>query len=97
MESEQQVSRAKGVLHHYLGLYWKRGSRIHDQAAEENAQRLRALEDLCGQCTNLELKFRRMDGKSVVKLRCNKGYDPLELYEKTPLGKPASCPGFTQK
>ena len=97
MEREQEIVAAKKVLRRFLSLKSKRhirGARIHRQAAEDNHNRLRALDGLCGQCVSLRLKFRRVDAKDVVAVLCNKQYSPLDLYDKTLMGQEAACYGF---
>ncbi len=91
METEKRVTQAKEVIRDLLARYSKPHHRIHGDAALDNANRLRALEGLCGKCESLELKFGRKDGKEIVALGCSKGYTPITLYENTPLGEKASC------
>ncbi|MFH1863575.1 MAG: hypothetical protein ABIJ85_01505 [bacterium] len=97
METEQRIAAAKEVLHRLQGRYSKPHSRIHDDAALDNVNRLRALEGLCGECDSLKLGFPHRDGKDRVALGCSKGYSPSALYENTPLGEQASCNGHAKK
>jgi len=97
MEREQRIADAKEVLHRLLGRYSKPHSRIHDDAALDNVNRLRALEGLCGECANLKIGFARRDGKDRVALGCSKGCSPSALYGNTPLGEQASCDGHAKK
>ena len=97
MEREQRIATAKETVHRLLGRYSKPHSRIHDDAALDNVNKLRALEGLCGECDNLKLEFPRKDGKDRVFLDCSKGHSPLALYENTPLGEQASCDGHAKK
>lgn len=97
METEQRIATAKEVLHRLQGRYSKPHSRIHDDAALDNANKLRALEGLCGGCTNLKLKFVHRDGKDRVFLGSRPGYSPLTLYENTPIGEEAFCNGYAKR
>jgi len=97
MESEKRIAAAKDVVRHLQTRYSKPHHRIHGDAAQDNANRLRALEGLCGKCPNLELRFGRKDGKEIVALGCSKVYTPISLYENTPLGTTASCPGYSKR
>ncbi|OGM06607.1 hypothetical protein A3E15_02100 [Candidatus Woesebacteria bacterium RIFCSPHIGHO2_12_FULL_42_9] len=97
MEREQEIVAAKNVLRSFLrrgGKHHMHGVRIHRQAAEDNLNRLRALEGLCGRCVNLELRISRLDGKDIVVVGCRNGFIPSELYFNTPMGKTAECSGF---
>jgi len=94
MEKDRQVSRAKEVLRSLMGNYLKPHPRMHTEAAEDNVNRLRALEGICGSCTNLDLIFPRIDGKERVVLNCKKGHIPVALYGNTPLGEKAVCKDF---
>ncbi len=60
-------------------------------------QRLRALEGICGECSNVELQFDHNQGKDRVGIRCTVGYSPIVLYENTPLGGQASCDGYDKR
>ena len=91
MERDRQISKAKGVIRSLMGRYDKPHTRIHKQAAEDNVNRLRALEGICGRCTNLDLKFLHIDAKDRVVLKCTKGHIPSALYWKTPPGEEAVC------
>ena len=94
MERDRQISRAKAVLRDLMGRYVKPHNRIHKQAAEDNAERLRALDGICGKCEFLELKFPHLDGKNRVVLDCTKGHSPVALYGKTPMGEQAFCEDY---
>ncbi len=96
METEQRIKRAKEVVRGLLGRYGKPHHRIHSEAALDNVNRLRALEGLCGNCQNLELKFGDKDGKEIVTLFCAKKHFPTALYENTPLGESAHCPDYSK-
>lgn len=96
METEKRVTQAKEVMRDLLARYTKRHHRIHGQTALDNVNRLRALEGLCGHCTNLELKFGRRDGKEIVTLGCARGHSPVGLYEST-FGENASCPDYDER
>ena len=94
MERDRQVSRAKAVLRDLMRRYGKPHHRIHKQAADDNQNRLRALDGICGKCVNLELKFPHLDGKNRVVLECKKGHNPVALYGKTPMGEQAFCEDY---
>ena len=66
-------------------------------AFEDNINRLRALEGLCGQCVNLRLRFGRVDGKNVVDVLCNKNHNPVNLYDNTLMGQEAICADFDKR
>lgn len=91
METEQQITAAKQVLRRLQARYTHPNARMHSPAAEDNVNRLRALEGLCGNCANLELRFSRRDGRDIVVVGCSKGDFSAALYERTPLGEEASC------
>ena len=97
METERQIAAAKEAVHRLQGRISKPHHRLHSNAASDNVNRLRALEGLCGECVNLELKFARRDGKDVVILGCSQGYSPVALYGNTPLGEEASCDGYEKR
>lgn len=97
MESELQISKARKVIRSLFRQSQKHNARMHKYALEDNNDRLRALDGVCGQCVNLGLNFRSMDGKEVVRLLCRKDHNPMILYQQTPFGQPASCDDFTQK
>ena len=84
MKTEQRIAAAKEVLHRLQGRYSRPRQRIHDDAALDNTNRLRALEGLCGGCGTLKLKFIYKDGKNRVALRGSKGCSPLTLYDILP-------------
>lgn len=97
METERRIVAAKEVVRQLFGRYGKPHHRIHENAAIDNVNRMRALEGLCGHCTNLELTFGLRDGKEIVVLSCSKGYFPIALYESTPYGEEASCDGYDKR
>jgi len=97
METEQRIATAKEVLHRLQGRYSKPHSRIHDDAALDNVNRLRALEGLCGECDSLKLGLPHRDGKDRVVLGCSKGHSPLALYENTLFGEEAFCDGYPKE
>lgn len=70
--------------------------RTHSNAMQDNVDRRRALEGLCGRCPALIIDFNETDGKQSVSLRCLKGFKPLMLYYNTPIGKEAKCKGFSE-
>ena len=72
-------------------------SRIHHDSLFGNANRIRALEGLCGQCIHLQLSKEHFDGRQRVDINCSKGLSPVSLYANTPLGTNASCLSFKGK
>ena len=94
MERDRQISKAKGVIRSLMGRYDKPHHRIHKQAADDNVNRLRALDGICGRCINLELTFSHIDGKDRVVVKCSKKHIPSALYWKTPPGEEAVCKDF---
>lgn len=92
----EALREASSALRKNMGKVGKPGSRIHNQAAEENVHRLRALEGICGSCNSLVVEIDRQDNRSVVRLRCASGLDPLELYRGTPFGAEARCARFSK-
>lgn len=62
---------------------------------EDNANRLRALNGICGQCEHLTTKFKKRDGKTRVILKCDAKKSPLALYQKTEIGELPDCPSYT--
>jgi hypothetical protein len=91
MEREKQIIKAKQVLRDLSAGFVRRHKRMHDQAAEDNINRLRALEGICGNCQNLIIRFPQRDGRNRVTLECKKGHFPGHLYGETPMGKEAVC------
>ncbi|MCJ7805050.1 hypothetical protein MUP46_00115 [Patescibacteria group bacterium] len=94
METEKRVTQAKEVIRDLLARYSKPHHRIHGDAALDNANRLRALEGLCGHCHGLNLRFGHRDGKNIVSLGCTEGNSPVALYDNTLPGEKASCPDY---
>jgi hypothetical protein len=70
-------------------------SRSHLGAQDDNALRIRAVKGICGQCSNLVLEGFLGDGKKRVRLRCQVGGSPLDLYRKTELGETPVCAGYS--
>jgi len=98
MATEHEVSIARSVIRRFASKAVKRHSRIHDDAMEDNANRRRALDGVCGHCKHLKIEtIRTFTGTQSVKLRCNASLSPLLLYENTDLGKTPICPKFKQK
>ena len=93
-ERDRQISKAKKVLRNLMGNYIKPHPRMHTDAAEDNVNRLRALEGICGSCSNLGIRISRIDGRDRVVLNCSKGHNPAVLYWKTPPGEEAVCKDF---
>lgn len=74
-----------------------RHPRIHQATALDNVNRERALKGICGQCINLTIKVKRVDGKDKIALMCKQGRSPLSLYRDTALGETANCASFSQQ
>ena len=94
METETRISQAKEVIRSLLARTSRPHKRFHDSAASDNVNRLRALDGICGRCINLELEFRRKDGKRVVVLDCTANHIPSAIYDKTDYGKEAHCDDY---
>jgi hypothetical protein len=94
MERERQITRAKQVLRNLMGDFIKPHPRMHTEAAEDNVNRLRALEGICGSCSNLDPRFSHIHGRDRVVLNCTKKHIPLALYRETPMGEEAVCRDF---
>lgn len=97
MATEREIADAKEVLRSLQRQHTRRHGRVHDDAADDNANRLRALEGLCGECVKLKLYFDNKDGKDVVALGCRKRHSPLTLYRNTLPGVEASCDGYAER
>lgn len=96
MEREISVSQAQKVIHNFLRLFHHRRSRIHDNAAADAVTRLKALEGICGSCSNVTLRQTHRDGKEVVVVGCRKGHSPLKLYEDVWMDEKANCIDFNE-
>ncbi|MEK7112572.1 MAG: hypothetical protein AAB875_04540 [Patescibacteria group bacterium] len=96
METEQRIDQAKEVVRQLFGRYGRPHHRIHENAAMDNVNRMRALEGLCGHCINIELRFGRRDGKEVVTLGCTKGQFPSAVYDNILFGEEAFCRHFSK-
>ena|SRR3989344_3585072 len=94
MRAEQDITEAIKVLKRITARKGKRGVRIHQGSAEDAGQRIRALEGLCGDCSNLTTEFTFFDGKPRVMLRCAAMNSPIELFRRTPFGQEAQCKDF---
>lgn len=101
MEKLKNVSirEARGFLRDRQFKIGKRGSRLHDEGGVVVTTIFRALEGKCGRCKHLIIKAEPngKPGLHNVYLSCKPGYDPIELYRKTPLGKEPTCKGFEKK
>lgn len=69
----------------------KRGSNVSRSETEDNRQRLRALEGVCGECKKFTIRY---DARNRVMLDCLKGNSPIDLYRNTELGRLAACLDF---
>lgn len=86
---------AMGILRAHQARIGKPRNRIHYETMGDTANRMRALEGICGSCTRLVLELKKDNpGKQIVQLRCLAGYSPLELYINTDLGQKPVCPGL---
>jgi len=91
------VAEARQILRKGQWGATKRGSRTHESAEQDNADRLRAIDNLCGGCEYLRLVEFRQDGKQCVKVGCQKRESPLGIAKNTNLGEEFSCPDFAKK
>ena len=97
MDKERQISEGIKTLKVTLGSLSQRGRRYHRSAAEDDLQRLRALEGLCGHCERVMVKVVKVDRRMRTAIDCQAGYSPLDLYYNTPMVEEADCPGFTPR
>ena len=97
MESEKRISEAKRKIRNFNSRRERRGRRVHENVYEDNKDRLRALDGICGDCANFKLGFKHFDGKDRILLRCKKNNSPLQLYRDTPFGQLATCQDFTPR
>lgn len=74
----------------------RRNQRLHGNQQEKNVQQMRALEGLCGNCTNLKPLLSQASPNASVELRCSANLSPVNLYRNTPLGQEAICEKFEQ-
>lgn len=94
---KQELQQATHVLRKDMGGVGKRHSRIHDDTAGDNVQRLRAIGGVCGSCENLKIEFTHQDGRERVALKCLEGFSPLGLHRETEFGEEATCSGLSKK
>lgn len=95
MATEREVSKALSTIRAIQSTFrTKRRPGMTDVSRDMNTQRIRALEGLCGHCINLDLAYKKRQGKEVVLVGCKRGLNPQELYFQTPLGEKAECPLF---
>jgi hypothetical protein len=97
MESEARIREARKVMRAFITRGTQRNGRVHDNAQDDTQNRMRALDGICGQCEFLQLYFDRQHGKEVVRLACNAGKSPLDLYRNTEMGQTATCDGYNKK
>ena len=92
METEQRIAKAREVVSRQFGRFGNPHQGIHVGTAIDNhVSKMRALEGLCGHCTNLELTFGGGNGKEEVALGCTEKQFPSAVYENTPIGEEAFC------
>jgi len=97
MSKEAQIESGIEAVKTLLRRHGKKGHRIHMEAAEDNMNRLRALEGICGKCKNINVEIIPRDGKKTATIRCKKGHSPLNLYYDTPLGETPNCQDYTPR
>lgn len=96
MESEARIIEAKRRIRKLANdIGSKRGARIHQIAWEDNENRRRSLEGLCGGCDNMRIELFSSNGRDRVKIVCTTGNNPAKLYYNTPLGTSAECGDHT--
>ncbi len=88
------VKEAKRVIRNIQSLVDKRHRRVHMDALEDNSNRLRAINGLCGDCVNLRAYKKFQQGKERISLHCEVFHNPMDLYRNTELGQKAECPDF---
>lgn len=92
MERIQQINEAKRRLRKQNTRIGKKGNRMHPGRMQDNADRSRALDGVCGSCENLILKFDYIAGSDSVSLMCRANSDPLDLYRQTDIFDTPECP-----
>lgn len=90
------IEEAFAILRNRQLTATKGHARVHQEAMEDNTERIRALEKLCGDCSNLSIKKFIQDGKKCVGLHCKTKRSPLDLIRRTELGEKPNCPNFLQ-
>lgn len=92
----ERLSEAIRILRANQRDVGKRHNRIHNEAADDNVHRLRALDGgICGDCRYLKLGTYRGDGRVRVQVRCAAGNSPVALYRHTELGIIPTCPDLS--
>ncbi len=92
VEKAINVSEALKILRKQQGRITRKGSRSHLEAEEEAVAKIRALEGICGQCSQINPKRVRLRmGRNGVRLRCRARQTPTFLYLDTPLGVIPNC------
>jgi hypothetical protein len=90
--------RTREAAHQVLSQMQRTFLRPHGiipQTAEENGQRIRALDGLCGDCAFLKVEIVEHKGRKRVALECFRNNSPVGLYRRTPLGEVAECSDFS--
>lgn len=70
---------------------------VREVSQDDNANRGRALDGLCGGCTNLLPEVKGEGKYAQVRLQCRANLSPLDLYRKTDLGQAADCPQYKER
>lgn len=92
MASPETITRAIKLTRENQGDVGKRGSRIHEPAAQTRAAVLRALEHpCCATCDYLDIDYRNSGNREIVVLRCNAYHSPVGLWEDLWLEETATC------
>ena len=90
MASIQEVKEGLSVCRDFARSASKRGNRIHKDTLDDNKQRMRALEGICGDCPNLRIEYRRRLYREVI-MRCEARQSPIIIYKNTDLGQVPNC------
>jgi len=97
MASVTEIQEGISNLRRMQALVGKKGSRLHEETAAKNADRLRVLLlGPCRDCISLKVEFETIPahGRGTV-LRCKLGHSPLNLAQNTPIGEKMMCDSFS--
>lgn len=94
MATKSEVKRAKEICRQIQLAASKRHVRIHIESTDDNANRLRALEGICGDCQHLLIEPNLTGTRKGVGLRCTEGISPLNLFRDTELGEIPQCDSY---
>ncbi|MFI5241141.1 MAG: hypothetical protein ACHQUA_01775 [Microgenomates group bacterium] len=89
-ERDLTVAEARKVAREFSQAKLK-GSGISDDARIINADNLRAMNGICGECCHLKPKLATKKGRQVVDLWCKKDHLPNELYQDLGFTEEAVC------